>query len=496
MDTSRSPAHAPGMPGRLLALLCLLAPLAAQAQTQSPPYRATAINPSVHHLHQAYYAMQHNTYEHGTSLSGWLDQGFRAVELDVIDRGDWELDANGPYVSHNGDTGDRNCSGNPDRLGHCLRDIVGWLDRNPGKGPVIVYVDMKDSWDPLNAWYADEVRLLDDKIRQILGTRMYTGGELYRFGAGLDWAPGRSTPRSVVSVAGWPLLSTLSSRVVVAYTGGRIGAANQTQGNGAQYIVDTTGRLPYGFFCPDVESTPGQIVPGGTVDGVSNATSQLFVCSNLKARDHYQIAANAAHTHKQLMHLWSSHVYANDSYTFNYIAVAHGIGAIGRDGNVAETWGGLIPLVGVRRSLPGYFELRPTYAIGQCVDVSNGGTGNGTRIDLRACDSGTNQRFVYTAEGQLRPRHYNPSCTDISGGSAGNLNLVHLWDCDGGASEKWAVDTAGRFRSVHNGQQYCLSVQNGGSADGTRLVTYACGSATHPQLFRLQAVADWSQTSF
>ena len=470
--------HIPPQPRRItqagrlaLAALALAMPLLAGAQTQSPPYRAAAIDASTHGVHQAYYAMQHNTYEYGSTLTGWLDQGFRAVELDVIDRTDWELDANGPYVSHSGDIGNRNCSGNPDRLGHCLRDIVGWLDDNPGKGPVIVYVDMKAGWDPANAWYADEVRLLDDKVRQILGTRMYTGDELYRFGANTGWAPGRSPLRSVVSAAGWPLLGTLSNRVIVAYTGGRVGLVNQTQAGGVEYIVNTTGRLPYGFFCPDVESTPNQIVPGGTVDGVSNATSQFFVCSNLKARDHYQIAANASNTHKQLMHLWSSHVHANDSYTFNYIAVAHGVSAIGRDGSTANTWGGLIPLVGVRRSLPGYFELRPTYATGKCIDVSGSGTGNGTRMDLRSCDNGSNQRFVYTAEGQLRPRHHNPSCTDISGGSAGNLDYVHLWDCDGGASEKWAVDTAGRFRSMHNGQQYCLSVQSGGSSDGTRLVT-------------------------
>lgn len=461
------------------------------AQTQSPPYAAQALNPGTHRFHQAYYAMQHNTYEHGASLTGWLDAGTRAVELDIVDVGAWASDANGPYVSHDSNVGDRNCSGNPDRIGHCLKDIMAWMDAHPGQGPISVYVDMKPG-----DWSSSNVRLLDDKLRQILGARMYTSGELYQFATGVPYSSGGPAFRASVSANGWPLLSALSNRIVVAYTGGRLLATNQTHGGAIEYIRSATGRLPYGFFCPDVESTPNQIVPGGTVDGVSNATSQFFVCSNLKARDHHQIAANAANTHKQLMHMWDSHVYANDSYTFNYIAVAHGVGAIGRDGDVLQTWGGLIPLSGVRRSLPGYFELRPTYATTKCMDVNGSGTGNGTRIDLRDCNGGSNQRFVYTAEGQLRPRHVNPQCTDISGGTAGNLVNMHLWDCDGGASEKWAIGSDGRFRSVSNGSQYCMSVQSGGTANGTRFVTYACGSATHPQFFRLNAVPDWAQTSF
>jgi hypothetical protein len=467
------------------------------AQAATPPYAATPLNPAVHRFHEAYFAMQHNTFDYGATLTGWLDAGFRAVELDIIDRAAWENDPNGPYVSHDASSGNKNCSGNPDRLGHCLNDIVGWLNNNPGQGPILVFVDMKSSWDPLNAWYASEVRLLDDKVRAILGNRMYTTDELYQFAAGVPYAPGGMSLRAAVSTAGWPLLNSLSDKVIIAYTGGRYGLHNQTQGGGIENIMAQPGRnLPYGFFCPDVESTPNQIAPGGTVDGVSTATSQLFVCSNLKARDHYQIVANAAHTHKQLMHIWGNHVYTNGDYVYNYLAVAHGISAVGRDSNVSETWGGAIPLNGVRRSLPGYFELRPTHTSGKCLDVTGSAASNGTTMTLRDCTGGNNQRFVYTAEGQLRPRHANTYCTDIKGGSAGNNKDIHLWDCDSGASEKWVITAQGRFRSYHNGQQYCMSVLNGGTANGTKFITFSCGSTYHHQLFQLVPVPDWPQTQF
>lgn len=482
----------------LASALALTAAAPTQAQALYPYYATTPLNPYAHRVDQAYYAMQHNTYEHGSPLTGWLDMGMRAVELDVVDSGDWEFDANGPYVSHDTNVGDRNCSGNPDRIGHCLRDIVSWLDAHPGQGPVLVFVDMKPAGNISTAldWYSSEVRLLDDKIQQILGSRMYTSNDLYQYATGLPWAPGRTSLRQAVSWSGWPLLSSVSNKVIVAYTGGRLLATNQTQAGGIEYIVNTTGRLPHGFFCHDVESTPHQIVPGGTVDGVSNATSQYFVCSNLKLRDHYQIAANASSTHRQLLHSWNSHVYTNDSFISNYIAISHGVSALGRDGNTANTFGGLIPLTGVRRSMPGYFQLRPLHATNMCLDVNGSGASNGTRIDLRTCTGGSNQQFVYTAEGQLRPRHNNKYCVDISGGSAGNLKTMHLWDCDGGESEKWAITTDGRFRSIHNGQQYCMSVENGGTGNGTRFVTYACGSNVHKQQFVLQTVSDWAQTTF
>lgn len=78
---------------------------------------------------------------------------------------------------------------------------------------------------------------------------------------------------------------------------------------------------------------------------------QVIVGSNLKSRDHYQVTANRAHRHRQIIHLWGDHVFGNGSYPYNYIAVAQGISAIGRDSNLTETFGGSIPIIGVRRSL-------------------------------------------------------------------------------------------------------------------------------------------------
>jgi hypothetical protein len=482
----------------LAPLFTLLAALASPgpARAVSPPYRAQSLNRDLHRFHDAYYVVQHNTYDHGASLTGWLDAGLRSVELDVMDIGDWELDPNGPYVSHDNNVGDRNCSGNPDRLGNCLRDIVSWLDANPSSEPILVFIDMKTSSNIFGDWNAEEVFFLDQKVRELAGWRLYTGDELYRFATGTDYTRGAKSLRQAVSEQGWPLLRDLTGRIIVAYTGGVIGSANQTQSDGINHILSQPGRrLPHGFFCPDVETDTYELVPGGTVDGMSFESSQQAVCSNLSARDHYQLTANTAAAHHQLIHLWGNHVYNNDQFVYNYIAVAHGITAIGRDANATSTFNGALPLVGVRRSLPGYFELRPSHAPYKCMDVSGSGTGNGTRIQLWDCNGTGAQHFVYTAEGQLRPRHANSSCTDISGGDAGSNTTVHLWGCDGGNSEKWVIDPNGFVRSYDNGQAYCLAVYNSGTANGTRFVTSPCGFSSN-KLFTLQPVPGWVQTQF
>jgi hypothetical protein len=478
-----------------MALVCMLAALPLVANAATPPFQAGSINPSVHHFHDTYYTLQHNTFDYGSTLTGWLDQGFRSVELDVIDKEDWENDANGPYVSHDTSGGNKNCSGNPDRLGHCLGDIAGWLNAHPSAGPILVFIDMKASWDPLNAWNSDEVFFLDEKVRSILGSRLYTGNELYQYATGTAYTGSGKSLRQAVSEQGWPLLGALTGKVIVAYTGGKIGLTNQTQGGGIDYIAaQSPPRLPYGFFCPDVESNPNELNPGGTVDGMSSGTSQYVVCSNLAAQDNYQVTANRAAQHHQIIHIWGDHVYSTDSFVYNYIAVAHGISAIGRNSAPTDTFGGAIPPVGVRRSLPGYFELRPQSAPAKCMDVNGSGSSNGTKIQVWSCGGTSNQRFVYTAEGQLRPQHANPYCTDINGGSAGNNKSIHLWNCDGGSSEKWLINADGSFKSSNN-QAYCLDAASGSSTNGAQFVTKSCSSAAS-QKFTLQSVADWLQTSF
>lgn len=445
-------------------------------------------------LDQLYYVQPHNTYETGYQVRTWLEHGFRSVELDVLDRGDWDNEAQGPYVSHDAAPGHQDCSGSGDtRLGDCLDDIVGWIADEQAAGrspaPVIVFIDMKASWDPLHAWEGHEVADLDHWIRDRLGPALYTFQSLYQ-----DHLGSPTNPRDALASAGWPTVDSLRSRVIVALTGGKIGGVNQGMA-GAMDELRSQG-FPATMMCPDVESDPEELDTNGTIDGISASSSKWFVCSNLKSRDHYQVTANRAAHNKQLIHLWGSHVYDNTAYNYNYLAIAHGISAIGRDMSspfVDNTFGGALPLVGRRRSLPGYFRLHPSSDPDRCMDVSGASYHNGARLHSWTCHGGDNQRFVYTAEGQLRPQGDNRYCVDIKGGDAGNDRDIHLWDCDGGQSEKWVLTPHGMFENVDDDRAYCLDADNGQGADWE---TYGCDSDHDQQIFHLEAVAAWTQTSF
>jgi hypothetical protein len=456
---------------------------------------------------ETYFVMQHNSFEK-EPITDQLNQGLRAFEFDLHDK-DWIQNPDGPPVSHDPPSN----LNTTHRLGRYLRELTAWLDINSTQGPLLVFLELKGIIGG-DQWPGERVLMLDDKLRALLGRHLFTADDLYLYLTGAAFTRGGKGLRRVLSetldangkAKGWPKLADLNGRLIVAYMGGREGRVNQTQDEAIKHIMKQPGRsLPFGFFCPDVGDDPQEVEPGQSVKGMSSESSEHVVGSNLKATDHYQVTANAAHRHHQIMHLWDSdrdgiiggilnHVYDSHDFVFNYIAVAHGVSAIGRNSSPTETFDGSIPLVGRRRSLHGYFELQPMNAPGKRMAVKDGGTSNGTQIELQAASSGPNQQFVYTAEGQLRPKHANKMCTDIKGGRPENGKEIHIWGCSGGDSEKWVIEPSGIFRCRQDGG-YCLTVEADGSTDGSKFVVSRYNGSPG-QHFRVVPVNTWSQTEF
>ncbi|MFF7393635.1 ThuA domain-containing protein [Streptomyces scabiei] len=77
-------------------------------------------------------------------------------------------------------------------------------------------------------------------------------------------------------------------------------------------------------------------------------------------------------------------------------------------------------------------------ALGKCLDVSGNGTADGTRVVLWSCNGGANQNWQANADGSLRnPR--SGKCLDVSGANSADGTLVQLWTCNGGANQKWTL---------------------------------------------------------
>jgi len=66
----------------------------------------------------------------------------------------------------------------------------------------------------------------------------------------------------------------------------------------------------------------------------------------------------------------------------------------------------------------------------KCLDVTNGVTTNGNKLQVWDCFSGnTNQEFDYTQYGDNHIRWKGSKCVDLTNGLMTNGNTVQIWDC-------------------------------------------------------------------
>lgn len=476
-----------------LSIVFLLCCAQVDAQIYTPPF------PSEHYsdtdrYDQVYQLQPHNSYDQTSSITDWLNSGFRSLEIDVVDYRDWQDNPRGPWVSHSSSISSANCDGwRITRLTDCLAAVTNWSDDNPNHFPIQILLDMKSTFNFTASWKTHEIQLLDQIIEDNLGTRLFRYSDL------LDHLGSSSNYRNTLKTLGWPTIAEMRGKIVVLLTGGSFGNVN---GRMESALVAEGIHNQSAFLCPDVDGDdPHEI--SGKIDSISVSNSQNFFCSNVKAGDHYQIVANRSNQYRQLMHLWSNAGdFTNTSFEASWIATAHGVSTLGWDIHSVGSlpyWStasdATFPTVGQRRGLPGYMKIKPSYASHLCLEVENNRYKNGSDIVLAYCDSGSNQKFVYTAEGQLRPKGNNKYCVDFESGNAGNRKKLHLWDCDGGNSEKWAINRMGRFSSRDKNYQYCMDVPGSSTSLGKQLQLYRCHTGSN-QRFYFERVNDWSQSNF
>ncbi len=180
-----------------------------------------------------------------------------------------------------------------------------------------------------------------------------------------------------------------------------------------------------------------------------------------------------------LNHFYEASGYAQDSrYDWNYFSVAHGANFINRnsaDFPSPETWNNKLPIIGIRRSVPGYFRIEMPG--GNCVELEGAGHSNGTDFNTNTCSFDDDQQFVYTAEFQLRSKEYTRNCMDVVGANngVGEWDNIHAWKCHGGHSPKFGITDQGTFKNYHSySKDLCLGI-GGGNAGGTNQQLYLRG---------------------
>ncbi|MFI7219926.1 family 16 glycoside hydrolase [Micromonospora maritima] len=104
---------------------------------------------------------------------------------------------------------------------------------------------------------------------------------------------------------------------------------------------------------------------------------------------------------------------------------------------------------------------------GKCLDVSNAGTADGTKVQLWTCNGTNAQKWsrvgeTYRALGK---------CLDVSNGGTANGTKVQLWTCNGTGSQVWRPQTNGSVLNPQSGK--VLEAADGSTADGTQVQIWA-----------------------
>ena len=110
---------------------------------------------------------------------------------------------------------------------------------------------------------------------------------------------------------------------------------------------------------------------------------------------------------------------------------------------------------------------------GKCVDVSNAGTADGTKIQLWTCTGSAAQQW--TRNGQTW--RALGKCLDVSGSGTANGTLVQLWTCNGTGAQNWTAGANSSLVNPNSGK--CLDVSGNNSANGTQIHIWTCNGAAN-----------------
>lgn len=107
---------------------------------------------------------------------------------------------------------------------------------------------------------------------------------------------------------------------------------------------------------------------------------------------------------------------------------------------------------------------------GECVDVQDGGTADGTPIVVVQCHGSPNERW-FIKDGVISESF--GSCIDVQGSAPIDGSAIILVTCTGAPSQRWNIRD-GQIVGIGN---KCLAETAGSSADQTPLILLSCNAS-------------------
>jgi GH25 family lysozyme M1 (1,4-beta-N-acetylmuramidase) len=122
--------------------------------------------------------------------------------------------------------------------------------------------------------------------------------------------------------------------------------------------------------------------------------------------------------------------------------------------------------------------VRQVGGTAKCLDDPASNTANGTKVDLWACNGGSNQKWTVVQDGTIRVLG---KCLAESG------TTVELWSCSSGYSnQEWLAGTNGAL--VNAQSRECLYFKGANAANGSKPTMATCGSSN-------QSGEQWSRVA-
>ncbi|KAJ7097718.1 ricin B lectin domain-containing protein [Mycena epipterygia] len=115
-----------------------------------------------------------------------------------------------------------------------------------------------------------------------------------------------------------------------------------------------------------------------------------------------------------------------------------------------------------------------------CLDVTNGATADGTRLQVWECTEGdTNQQW--TVSGNTIKWNKESSCLDLTNGNLTDGNVMQIWSCTDGPNQQWTSTTGVGLIPTPNlhpalGDLTCLTAPT--NANGGPVVVEPCDGST------------------
>ncbi|KAJ6506805.1 ricin B lectin domain-containing protein [Mycena sanguinolenta] len=120
--------------------------------------------------------------------------------------------------------------------------------------------------------------------------------------------------------------------------------------------------------------------------------------------------------------------------------------AVATCGNFATTFpnGNITWSINIGTGSPGSIS---TYGGEKCLDVPNGSTVNGVKLQIWDCVAGNTNQIFTVKDGNPSQIEWNGTgkCIDLTDGNSSNGNLIQLWDCtDADTNQVWYHSPAGQ----------------------------------------------------